>query len=181
MNRKGYQYLASLTSMLALMPLLSCLAEESKTVASASSCVVSTSDPHPACSDSAQVIDELEKFMKAFAKGDLDYCASCLDEHCTFIDQSTNKAISGKAALLDHLKQKWQSHSPSSNSPLTAYTISSPYAHVKGDTCVVSFVALKEFKGEYPAKYESHSTEVYVKKDNRWLLTHYRSNWKRVS
>ncbi len=143
-------------------------------------CVVSTIDPHPACSESSVVIDTVEKFNHSYTHGDFKTCAELIEDNCTTFDDVTKKLIVGRQAILDHMKEKWAAHAPSSNAPLASFDITTPYAEVKGDTATVIYVAVKKYGGEYPAKFESHINCVYVKKDGHWLMSHYKSSWKRV-
>jgi len=144
-------------------------------------CMVSTIDPHPACSESGVVIDVVQKFNHSYTHGDLKTCSELIDDNCTTFDDETKKLIVGKQAILDHMKEKWAAHSPGSNSPLDSFIITAPYAEVKGDSATVIYVAVKKYGGAYPAKFESHINCVYVKKDGHWLMSHYKSSWKRVS
>jgi Calcium/calmodulin dependent protein kinase II association domain len=169
--------IASLVVTALLFPAASKAADE----AELNQCIVSTVDPHPACTESSVVIDTVQKFNHSYTHGDLKTCADLIDVGCTTFDDVTKKLIVGKEAVLNHMKEKWAAHSPSSNAPLNSFIITAPYAEVTGETATVTYVAVKKYGGEYPAKFESHITTIYVKKDGHWLMSHYKSNWKRVS
>lgn len=143
-------------------------------------CKVSCVEPHSGCPESAKIIEELKEIVHALNTGNVDKAAEYYDDNCTSIDKKTHKVISGKQAVIDDLKIRMEQHNPNSKEPLKSITIDHPYAFVHGDTATVTFVAYKEFGGEHPFKMESHCTDIFVKRGDRWKKLHYVSNWKRV-
>lgn len=141
---------------------------------------VSCVEPHAGCSESAKIIEDLKEIVHALNTGDVDKAAEYYDEQCTSIDRKTHKLISGKQAVIADLKKRLEDHNPNSQEPLKSITIDHPYAFVHGDTATVNFVAYKEFGGEHPYKMESHCTDIFVKRGEKWKKLHYVSNWKRV-
>ncbi|HNB23472.1 MAG TPA: nuclear transport factor 2 family protein [Candidatus Melainabacteria bacterium] len=141
---------------------------------------VSCIEPHAGCSESAKIIEDLKEIVHALNTGDVDKAAEYYDEQCTSIDKKTHKLISGKQAVIADLKKRLEQHSANSQEPLKSITIDHPYAFVHGDTATVTFVAYKEFGGEHPYKMESHCTDIFVKRGDKWKKLHYVSNWKRV-
>jgi len=141
---------------------------------------VSCVEPHAGCSESAKIIEDLKEIVHALNTGDVDKAAEYYDDECTSIDKKTHKLISGKQAVIADLKKRLEQHGASSQEPLKSITIDHPYAFVHGDTATVTFVAYKEFGGEHPYKMESHCTDIFVKRGDKWKKLHYVSNWKRV-
>lgn len=144
-------------------------------------CKVECKDPHPACHESEKVIDTLKLLYEAYGRGDLKTIGEYLDERCTTFDEGTKKLIAGKEAVLEDVKQKIAKYGLGTDSPLVSYTIETPYAQVKGDHAVVTFVLIKEVSGDHPHKLESHCTDVFVKVDDKWKKIHFTSNWKPVT
>ncbi len=151
----------------------------SSSVMSASKCQINCIDPHPACSESAKVIETVQLMYKAFSENDLDTLGKYLDENCTTFDEATQQLIKGRTAVLEDIKHKIR-QMEDEDSPLISYTIDNPYAQVTGDTAVVSFTAIKKMGGKDPHTMESHCTDIFKKEGDRWVRMHYRSNWKVV-
>lgn len=143
-------------------------------------CMVHCVDPHPACSESERVIETLQLIYRALAKQDFQTVAEYTDEHCTTIDEGKHKVVSGKEAVLKDVEARFERYR-NSDSPLVSYTIERPYAHVTGDTAVVTFRAIKEFGGKHPQKFESHCTDIFVKHGDKWKKMHYRCKWTKIS
>lgn len=146
----------------------------------AQECKFECTDSHPDSAESAQVIDTLQTLTKAYLKCDLNTCADYTDEGCTTFEEVTNKIIVGKQAVLDDLARSMEQNRQA-GSPLVSYTIKEPYAKVTGNTAVVTFIAVKVFGGKDLRKYESHSSEIFMKQGVTWKRMHYWSNWKPVN
>jgi hypothetical protein len=144
-------------------------------------CKVDCVDPHPACEESQKVIETLKQIYEAYGRNDLAAVAPFIDDNCTTFEQNSNKLIVGKKAVLEDIQKRIDTYMNDRESPLLSYTIKSPYAEVKGDTAVVTFMAYKTFGGKHPQKLESHCTDIFVKKDGKWLKMHFRANWQPVS
>jgi hypothetical protein len=147
---------------------------------SAPTCKIDCVDPHPACEESAKVIETLKTIYEAFGRGDVAGCGKYIDDNCTTFDEATKSLIVGKKAVLEDIQKKIEQFRDDRESPLVSYTIERPYAAVKGDTAVVTFIAYKTFAGKHPRTLRSHCTDIFVKKDGQWLKMHYRSDWKPV-
>jgi ketosteroid isomerase-like protein len=144
-------------------------------------CRVNCVDPHPDCEESQKVIDTLKLIYEAYGRDDLAAVAPYIDDNCTTFEEDTKKLIIGKKAVLEEVQKRLDQYRNDKESPLLSFTIERPYAEVKGDMAVVTFIAYKQFGGKHPQKYESHCTDIFVKKDGKWLKAHYRSNWQPVS
>ena len=151
----------------------------STSTVSLSHCQINCIDPHPACSESAKVIETVKLMYKAFSEKDVDTLSKYLDEDCTTFDESTQKLIKGKQAVLEDIKSRI-AKMEDEDSPLLSYTIDNPYAEVNGDTAVVSFTAIKKLGGKDPHTLESHCTDIFKKEGDRWVRMHYRFNFKVV-
>ncbi|MBS1997112.1 MAG: nuclear transport factor 2 family protein [Cyanobacteria bacterium SZAS LIN-2] len=169
----------ALTSIMAagsLSPLLAPLpvsAEEGK------ACAVTCNDPHPACSESAKVIETLNKLTQLINDGNFDALAEYFDDGVITFNEDTKKLIVGKAAVIADIKSRYERLHKGEN--LVSYTIDQPYAKVTGNRAVVTFVAKKVISGAHPIAMESHSTEVFVKDGDKWKTIHYRGAWKKIS
>ncbi len=144
-------------------------------------CKISCIDPHPACSESAKVIETLEHMASLLAKGDLAAYSEYLADGCTTFDENTHKLIVGKEAVLADLKKRLLEISPDGREPVLSLTIEEPYAKVTGDVAVVTFRAIKEVGGAHPDKEEVRATDVFVKHGDRWQKLHFRGVWKKIS
>jgi len=142
---------------------------------------VTTKDAHTSGSESQKVLDIVEKIARAYVAGDWKTVADYTDEGCTTFAEGSNRIVVGKDAVIADMKQKIERNFNLNDSPLIAYTIDQPYAKVTGDVAVVTFVAMKEYGGKDPRKMVSHTTEVFVKKDDRWMRIHYRSSFQRLA
>jgi len=143
-------------------------------------CKVECSEPFGSCSESEKVIETLKLLAAAYARGDLITYEAYLDDGCTTFDEGTKKLIVGKQAVLEHLKRRFQEFAPDGKKPLLSYTIDHPYAHVTGDTAVVTFVAGVQVGGRNPYKAENHVTDIFVKHGDTWKKLHYRGRWRKV-
>ncbi|MGH9552778.1 MAG: YybH family protein [Terriglobales bacterium] len=144
-------------------------------------CKVECIDAHPACEESQKVIDTLKEIYEAFGRRDVQGCGKYFDENCSTFDEQSKQLISGKQAVMEDVRKKIERLADDKESPLVSYTIEHPYAQVKGDTAVVTFTATKVFGGKHPRTLQSHCTDIFVKKDGKWLKLHYRANWKPVA
>jgi hypothetical protein len=143
-------------------------------------CPVTCHDPHPACSESARVIDTLNKLTQLINDGKFDAMGEYFDDGVTTFNEDTKKLIIGKDAVIADIKQRYE-HQHKTDGHLLSYTIDSPYAEVTGNRAVVTFVAKKVLAGAHPVDMESHSTEVFVRDGDKWKTLHYRGAWKKVS
>jgi len=178
MRRFNYRILLSvLAAGLAvsiILPLQPACAGEDK------DCKISCIEPHSGCTESAKIIEDLKEIVHALNTGNIEKAAEYYDDQVTSIDKKTKKLITGKKAVIDDLKQRMEAHNSNSQEPLKQVTIDHPMAFVHGDTATVTFVAYKEYGGERPYKMESHCTDIFVKRGDKWKKLHYVSNWKRV-
>ncbi|HMO21568.1 MAG TPA: nuclear transport factor 2 family protein [Candidatus Melainabacteria bacterium] len=141
---------------------------------------VSCLSPHAACEESKMVIETLMKVSKTYSQGDFEAFSKYLDDDVTVFDDTKKKLIVGKKAVLDYVEKIWKDSHVGPN-PVISYTIEHPYAKVNGDTAVVTFKAVKVIGGtKNPGKYESKSTDIFVKKHGEWKKLHYVSHWKKV-
>jgi len=151
-----------------------------RTPAVVESCSVVCTDPHPACSESARVIETLNKLTQLINEGNFDAMSEYFDDGVTTFNEDTSKLIVGKAAVLADIKERYQRRQKAEGR-LVSYTIDTPYAYVHGNSAVVTFVAKKVISGPHPIGMESHSTEVFVKDGEKWKTLHYRGAWKKVA
>ncbi|HEY9712147.1 MAG TPA: nuclear transport factor 2 family protein [Chroococcales cyanobacterium] len=143
-------------------------------------CKISCVDPHPACSESAKLIDLLRVIYEAYVRSDFATVSRYMADNCTTFDEGSKQLVQGKKAVLKDLEAKVQQYR-TSESPLIEYKIERPYAHVSNDTGTITFVAYKIFGGKHPQKFESRCTDIFVKENGQWKKLHYRSNWKPIS
>jgi hypothetical protein len=155
-------------------------AEDAKSPVGASTCMVTCHDPHPACRESARVIDTLNKLTQLINEGDFAAMGEYFDDGVTTFNEDTKKLIIGKEAVMADIKQRYE-RQHKSDGHLLSYTIDSPYAEVNGNRAVVTFIAKKVLSGLHPVDMESHSTEVFIKEGDKWKTLHYRGAWKKVS
>jgi hypothetical protein len=147
-------------------------------------CSVKCNDPHPACSESAKVIDTLNQLTQLINDGDFKGMAEYFDDGVTTFNEDNKRLIIGKEAVLADLKERYSANKKL-DGKLISYTIDRPYAEVNGNRAVVTFVAKKVLANnrgiEHAVEMESHSTEVFVKEDGKWKTLHYRGAWKKLS
>jgi hypothetical protein len=154
-------------------------ADENPTVVTkAGVCEVRCVDPHAYCEQSEQVLQILQKLIVAYSQGDIKTYEKYLDDNCSMFMEGTKQLISGKANVIDHLKQSFTRNLPTGKTPLVSFTIDQPFAKVTNDTCVVTFFATKEIGGAHPHKERAHITDVFVKRDNDWKKLHWSGNWE---
>jgi hypothetical protein len=143
-------------------------------------CAVTCHDPHPACRESARVIDTLNRLTQLINDGNFAAMGDYFDDGVTTFNEDTKKLIIGKNAVLADIKQRYD-RQHKTDGRMLSYTIDRPYAEVTGNRAVVTFVAKKVIAGLHPVDMESHSTEVFVKDGDKWKTLHYRGAWKKVS
>ena len=145
-------------------------------------CAVKCTDPHATCDESKKVIEILQKLITAYTHGDLATYEKYLDENCMVIDSGKKTVVSGKAQVLERLKEHFADHAPGGAKPLKSFHIDQPYAKVseKGDTCVVTFVATKEVGGSNPHKERANVTDVFVKRGDDWKKLNWQGSWETV-
>lgn len=143
-------------------------------------CRVHCIDPHPACDESAKVIETIKLMCSLLSKGDLTTYAEYLADDCTTFDENTGKLIVGKTAVLADLKRRLLEISPDGKDPALSITLEEPYAKVTGDTAVVTFRAIKEVGGAHPGKEEVKATDVFVKHGDKWQKLHFRGEHKKI-
>jgi ketosteroid isomerase-like protein len=167
------------------MAAFACLSQSSARAADAVAakadfCAVKCNEPHPACSESAKVIDTLHHITQLINDGDFATMADFFDDGVTTFNEDNKRLIIGKEAVIADLKERYaQNHK--CDGKLVSYTIDKPYAEVNGNRAVVTFVAKKVLTGSHPVEMESHSTEVFVKEGDKWKTLHYRGAWKKMS
>lgn len=145
-----------------------------------SHCKINLVDPHPKCEESQKVIDTLRTIFEAYGRHDFKTVAEYMTDDCTGFAEN-HKFLCGKKATLEYVEKNVAQITSDTDSPLLAFTIERPYAEVNGDTATVTFLAYKEFGGKHPHTVMSHSTDIFVKRDGRWLKSHFRNCWKEVS
>jgi hypothetical protein len=157
-------------------------AEETPTaVVKAGACEVRCVDPHACGQEDERVIGILHKLVAAYSQGDIKTYEKYLDDNCSMFEEGTKKLLSGKAQVLEHLKQSFVEHAPGGAKPLVSFTIDQPFAKVNHDTCVVTFVATKEIGGAHPYKERAHITDVFVKRNGDWKKLHWSGKWERLT
>ncbi len=126
-----------------------------------------------------EVVEVLEKMMKALELEDYQGFAATLEDDASMVDESTKEMTVGKEAILVKIKSCLIQR-PQNGAPLLHFQIQEPFARVKGDTGVVTFSAIKEYGGKHPYKMQSRCSDVFGLKDGKWLLIHHRAAWKKV-
>ena len=144
-----------------------------------STCAISCSQPMENTCDT--IIAVLKATTKAVADKDYVELAKYLDENCTTYDVCTKKTVVGRENIIANVKAKIAAEEKRLKVPAISFTIDQPFAKINGDKAVVTFVLKKEVGGVNPAIFESHVTDVFVKRDGEWKKLHYcGGDWKRV-
>jgi hypothetical protein len=126
--------------------------------------------------DSQSVIETLKLITRALADQDFKAMSFYLDPKCTTYDENTKKLVVGREAIIADIKANVASQGRS-----VSFTIDRPFARVDGDRATVSFVLIKETGGSSPAKFESHCSDVFVRRDGAWKKLHFfGEDWKKV-
>lgn len=149
-------------------------------ISSATECKIDVLDPHVACAESQKVLDVLHKLVKAYSSGDLKTYEEYLDDHCTTFDEDTKKLVSGKANVMNDIKERIHQFAQDGPTPLRKFTIDMPFARVTGDTAVVTFFAYREVGGAHPVRQKCHVTDIFVKRGDTWKKLHYTGTWKKA-
>ncbi len=135
----------------------------------------------PMQTDCESVINILKIITKALAEKDFAELAKHLDENCTTYDAVTKKTVVGRESIIENVKSKVAAEEKRLKVPAISYTIDQPFAKINGEKAVVSFILKKEVGGANPAVFESHVTDVFVKRDGEWKKLHFcGGEWKKV-
>jgi hypothetical protein len=124
--------------------------------------------------DSADVLAALQRLLSGLGQRRIDQIAACLSQDVTMFDESNGKVISGKEAVLVHVKSKVIGRE--SLSPVKSIAVYEPFVRIKGETAMVSFRATKTM--DNGQQLESWCSEVYERKDGQWLILQFRTSWK---
>lgn len=150
--------------------------DKSKT---ASSCAITCSDPMEETCHT--IITALKATTRAVAEKDFDQLAKLLDENCTTYDVCTKKTVVGREAIIKNVKEKIAAEEKRLKVPAISFHVDQPFAKITGDKAVVTFILKKEVGGAHPATFESHVTDVFIKRDGEWKKLHFcGGDWKRV-
>ena len=85
----------------------------------------------------------------------------------------------GRDNIVSDVKAKVAAEEARLKAPPISYTIDHPYVIVTGSQAVVTFVLVKEIGGAHPARFESHCSDVFVKRDGQWKKLHFcGEGWK---
>lgn len=133
--------------------------------------------PHAAKSDAPDVLKTVERIVKAYSSGNLPEYESLLDDDCSYLDHERNKMITGKAKVVDHLKESFAKHAPHGPQPLVSYTVDQPYIKVLGETAVVTYRAFEEIGGATPMHAEGLITKIFRKSGDTWKQQYDSSSW----
>lgn len=128
---------------------------------------------------SQEVIDTLQTLLLGLAHRNVEQVAACLSEDVTAFDDRGRKSIYGKQAVLDNLKKNVMGEA--NIHPVSRIAIYNPFVRVKGDSAMVSYRATKDMPGSKPSKVESWCSQVFERKDGKWLVLWFRSNWQPVA
>lgn len=144
-----------------------------------SACAISCSQPME--SNCETIVAVLKTTTRAVAEKDFVELAKHLDENCTTYDVCTKKTVVGRENIIANVKAKIAAEEKRLKVPTIAFTIDQPFAKITGDKAVVTFILKKEVGGTNPAVFESHVTDVFVKRDGSWKKLYFcGGNWKRV-
>ena len=182
----AFAFIALTATTLSIAPAICAEVTSAETASGANVeyCSVKCNDPHPACSESAKVIETLNQLTQLINDGDFKSMAEYFDDGVTTFNEDNKRLIIGKEAVIADLKERYSANKKL-DGKLVSYTIDRPYAEVNGNRAVVTFVAKKVLAHnhgiEHAIEMESHSTEVFVKEDGKWKTLHYRGAWKKLS
>ncbi|MDR3612738.1 MAG: nuclear transport factor 2 family protein [Candidatus Obscuribacterales bacterium] len=171
----------SLLSLLLLAPSGIAMASEYSDVQPKKSiCSVSCLEP-TVDGDADSILDVLKAITRALADHDFKALASHLDANCTTYDENTRKMVVGRDNIIKDVKESIESEERRLKIPPISYVIDHPYVRVTGDQAVVTFVLIKEIGGAKPMKFESHTSDVFIKRDGQWKKLHFCGDaWKKV-
>jgi len=124
--------------------------------------------------ESADVLSALQKLLSGLGQRDIDQIGACLSQDVTMFDARSHKVVSGKSAVLEHIKSNVIGRE--STSPVKRIAVHDPFVRIKGETAMVSFRATKKMADD--RNLESWCSEVYERKDGQWLVLQFRSDWQ---
>ncbi|MGH9548196.1 MAG: nuclear transport factor 2 family protein [Terriglobales bacterium] len=130
-------------------------------------------------SESAQVLDALQKLLQALGRKDINAVGECLSPDVIVLDTRSHNVIFGKKDVLDHISKNV--FGTGSKSPVKSIAVYNPYVDIKGDTAMVSFRAVKGLNDDRDSKLECWCSQVFERKDNQWKVLHFQSNWEPTS
>jgi ketosteroid isomerase-like protein len=149
----------------------------------APACIVETlnphavPEPHAAKAEAPDVLNTVERIVKAYSSGNLKDYEALLDNDCSYFDHERNVMIQGKANVVEHLKESFAKHAPIGTQPLLSYTIDQPYIKVLGDRAVVTYRAFQKIGGSNPMDAEGLITKIFVKDQKGWKQQYDSSSW----
>jgi ketosteroid isomerase-like protein len=180
--RTGFRYLVTFTLCLLLIGNVNA-ADQPQPISKSqqlTACKFECVNPRANDPESAQVIEAVQKFLKAYVTGDYQTCEDYTDDDCTTFDEGDNRIIVGKAASLEDMKHRME-RNVNQDSPLESYTVRELQAKLTGNVAVVTFVAVRTFGGKFGHKDESRCSDIFVKRGDKWKLRNYRSDWRSVN
>ena len=131
--------------------------------------------------EAEKVIDVLKAITKTLADHDFKKMAGYMDANCSTYDESTHKLVVGSDAIVKDVEKNVKAEELRLKTPPINFTVDRPFVAVNGDRAVVSFVLIKEVAGPQPAKYESHCSDVFVKRQGEWKKLHFCGDaWKKI-
>jgi hypothetical protein len=161
-------YLAGVVALSGLQPALAEETAKKEGDSKLSPCAVKLVDPTHCTPDCEKVIDVVRSITRALADHDFETMATYMDENCSCYDEHTGKLVTGRNNIIADVRTNVTAEEKRLKVPAIAFTIDHPYAKITGDTATVNFVLVKEVGGEHPARYQSHCTDVLVKRDGQW-------------
>lgn len=147
----------------------------------APNCAVSLVDPTESGVDADQIIEMLRGITKALADHDFAGMAKYMDDNCSTYNEHTKKLVTGRDNIISDVKSAVESEERRLKVPPIQFTVDHPYVRVADETATVNFVLVKQIGGSHPVKYESHCTDVFVKRNGQWKKLLFRGDdWKVV-
>jgi hypothetical protein len=129
----------------------------------------------PSDEKSRDVVAVMRKLFVGIAEQNLDEIGACLSDEVTMFDVRKHDVLYGKTQVLEHMKKNL--FGTDGNRPVKRLTVYAPFVSVKGDTAMVSFRAVKEIES---GKLESWCSDVFERKDGKWLVLQHKTEWKPV-
>jgi hypothetical protein len=127
----------------------------------------------PSDEQSRDVVAVMRKLFVGIAERNLDEIGACLSDEVTTFDARKHDVLYGKTAVLENMKKNLLG--TDGNRPVKRLTVYAPFVSVKGDTAMVSFRAVKEIAS---GKLESWCSDVFERKDGKWLVLQHKTDWK---
>jgi Domain of unknown function (DUF4440) len=127
----------------------------------------------PADEKSRDVVAVMRKLFVGIAEQNFDEIGACLSDEVTMFDVRKHDVLYGKTQVLEHMKKNL--FGTDGNRPVKRLTVYAPFVSVKGDTAMVSFRAVKEVES---GKLESWCSDVFERKDGKWLVLQHKTDWK---